>query len=203
MDSVPINSSPDAEPPSTIPISSSPAAILQNVPASSSPATPPLAINPVAPPFVPKGMELLSVPQSELPSDVITSAAVRLKSNTLLMTCQVLVCAPDGTRVEARTLLDNGSSASFVSEHLAQTLQLPRTSQRARMIEVLIRFRMHRIALVADISKMYRSVELPPSDRDLYLRMEKQSRRHPPRFQDDEGHVYWCIFVIFRGKYGS
>ena len=103
------------------------------MPASSSPATPPLAINPVAPPFVPKGMELLSVPQSELPSDVITSAAVRLKSNTLLMTCRVLVCAPDGTRVEARALLDNGSSASFVSERLAQTLRLPRTSQRARI----------------------------------------------------------------------
>ena len=146
VDSVPINSSRVAELPSTIPISSSPAAILQNVPASSSPAailqnvpassspaTPPLAINPVAPPFVPKRVELLSVPQSELPSDVITSAAVRLKSNTLLMTCRVLVCAPDGTRVEARALLDNGSSASFVSERLAQTLRLPRTSQRARI----------------------------------------------------------------------
>ena len=135
VDSVPINSSRVAEPPSTIPISSSPAAILQNVPASSSPATPPLAINPVAPPFVLKGVELLSVPQSELPriSNVITSAAVWLKSNTSLMTCRVLVCAPDGTRVEARALLDNGSSVSFVSERLAQTLRLPRTSQRARI----------------------------------------------------------------------
>ena len=115
VDSVPINSSHVAEPPSTIPISSSPASIRQNVPASSSPATPPLAINPVAPPFVPKGVELLSVPQSKPPSDVITSAAVRLKSNTSLMTCQVLVCAPAGTRVEARALLGNGSSVFFVS----------------------------------------------------------------------------------------
>ncbi len=30
------------------------------------------------------------------------------------------------------------------------------------LIEVLIRFRMHRIALVANISKMYRAIELPP-----------------------------------------
>ena len=36
------------------------------------------------------------------------------------------------------------------------------------LIEVLIRFRMHRIALVADISKMYRAIELTPSDRDLH-----------------------------------
>ena len=43
------------------------------------------------------------------------------------------MCASDGTRVEARALLDNGSSASFVSERLAQTLRLPRTSQKARI----------------------------------------------------------------------
>ena len=36
------------------------------------------------------------------------------------------------------------------------------------LVEVLLRFRMHRIALVADISKMYRAVELPPADRDLH-----------------------------------
>ena len=36
------------------------------------------------------------------------------------------------------------------------------------LIDVLIRFRMHHIALVADISKMYRAIELPPSDRDLH-----------------------------------
>lgn len=36
------------------------------------------------------------------------------------------------------------------------------------LVDVLIRFRMHRIAIVADISKMYRAVELPPSDRDFH-----------------------------------
>ena len=30
------------------------------------------------------------------------------------------------------------------------------------LVEVLMRFQMHRIALVADISKMYRTIELPP-----------------------------------------
>ena len=36
------------------------------------------------------------------------------------------------------------------------------------LIDVLIRFRMHRIALVADISKMYRAIELPLPDRDFH-----------------------------------
>lgn len=41
--------------------------------------------------------------------------------------------APDGTSVEARALLDNASSASFVSERLAQTLRLPTINQKARI----------------------------------------------------------------------
>ena len=57
--------------------------------------------------------------------------ASQLSSNTLMMTCRVLVSAPDGTCVEARALLDNASSASFATERLAQTLQLPRSKQRA------------------------------------------------------------------------
>ena len=36
------------------------------------------------------------------------------------------------------------------------------------LIDVMLRFRMHRIAIVADISKMYRAIELPPPDRDLH-----------------------------------
>ena len=47
--------------------------------------------------------------------------------------CKVSVSAPDGTHVEARALLDIGSSASFISECLVQTLRLSRTHQRARI----------------------------------------------------------------------
>ena len=40
-----------------------------------------------------------------------------------------IVTAPDGSAVEASALLNNTSSASFVSEHLAQSLSSPCTSQ--------------------------------------------------------------------------
>ena len=46
------------------------------------------------------------------------------------MTCRVLVFAPDGSAIEARALLDNGSTSSFISERLVQSLRLPR-SQRS------------------------------------------------------------------------
>ena len=45
------------------------------------------------------------------------------------MTCRVLLTGPDGSSVEARCLLDNASSASFITEHNAQILQLPRSYQ--------------------------------------------------------------------------
>ena len=39
----------------------------------------------------------------------------------------------DGSQAEARALLDSGSSASFVSERLAQSLHLPRSGQNTRI----------------------------------------------------------------------
>ena len=43
----------------------------------------------------------------------------------LLMTFQVRVTSPDGHVTKARALLDSASSASFVTERLAQHLHLP------------------------------------------------------------------------------
>ena len=81
-------------------------------------------LTPVAGSLTPVGS-----PASPLPQ-VMANAAVKLKSSPLLMTCRVLVAAPDGSSVEARALLDNASSSSFVSERLAQGLSLPRQHQR-------------------------------------------------------------------------
>ena len=61
-------------------------------------------------------------------------AAVGIRSDLLLMTCRVE--SSDGSRMEARALLDSGSFASFVSERLAQCLHLPHTSQYTRITGV-------------------------------------------------------------------
>ena len=68
--------------------------------------------------------------QADKPSTSVSNhAAMKPKSNVLLMTCHVLVQSPGGTLVESRALLDSGSSTSFIPEHLAQTLCLPRSRQ--------------------------------------------------------------------------
>lgn len=74
-------------------------------------------------------------PSPETPSTVSVSnhSSVGLCSNVLLMTCRVLVEAPDGSTTESRALFDSGSSASFVSERLAQRLRLTRSNQSTRI----------------------------------------------------------------------
>ena len=55
------------------------------------------------------------------------------QSSVLLMTCQVVVEALDGHITRARALRDCASSTSFVTERLAQQLQLPRRRQRVQV----------------------------------------------------------------------
>ena len=75
-----------------------------------------------------------SAPATDLAiNSVPVHTATGVASNSLLMTCRILVDAPDGTSVEARALLDCASSASFISERLAQSLCLPRSSQNVRI----------------------------------------------------------------------
>ena len=63
-----------------------------------------------------------------LPS-VSSHTATGLRSNSLLMTCQLMVSSPNGLSIKARALLDSGSSVSFVSERVAKSLHLHRSQQ--------------------------------------------------------------------------
>ena len=66
---------------------------------------------------------------SHPPNPVTSNSAVNLDSSCLLMTCRVIFVSPSGASIEARCLLDNPSSASFISERIAQALRLPRSYQ--------------------------------------------------------------------------
>ena len=67
---------------------------------------------------------------------VVSNTAIAFKSDSLLMTCHVLVSAPNGSSIEVRAILDSASSASFISEHLAQSLCLPPSNQNARILGI-------------------------------------------------------------------
>lgn len=56
-----------------------------------------------------------SKPASSSPSQVSVNTVAQASSNTLLMTCRISIVAPNGSSLEARALLDSGSSTSFIS----------------------------------------------------------------------------------------
>ena len=56
-----------------------------------------------------------------------TSRAINPQQQVLLMTCQLHITITHGYVARARALLDSASSSSFITERLAQQLQLPRT----------------------------------------------------------------------------
>ena len=73
-----------------------------------------------------------------------------------------IVYKDSSTTTKIRPVFDaSAKSSSGVS--LNDTLLVGQTVHSS-LIDVLLRFRMHRIALTADISKMYRAIELIPSD---------------------------------------
>ena len=49
------------------------------------------------------------------------------------------------------------------------------------LVDVLLRFRFHRIALTADVSKMYRAIELTQSDKDLHRFVWRCNPEEPPQ----------------------
>lgn len=66
-------------------------------------------------------------------TNISSNTAIKLKSNALLMTCRMSVLTPDGLSVEARALLNNASSVSFISERLVHSLSIPRFNQHVRV----------------------------------------------------------------------
>ena len=61
----------------------------------------------------------------------------------------------------------DASAKSSTGISLNDTLLVGHTVHSS-LIDVLLRFRSHRVALIADVSKMYRAVRLSESDRDLH-----------------------------------
>lgn len=104
----PVTSDPKPPDPPNVTVGSTPAVTVESTPTIAGGSTPSAAV----------GTTATTVGS--------TPAATGLCSNLLLMTCRVLLLAPNGSSVEVRALLDNASCASFISERLAHSLSLCR-----------------------------------------------------------------------------
>jgi hypothetical protein len=83
------------------------------------------------------------------------------------------------TTTKVRAVFDTSAkSSSGVS--LNDTLLVGPTVH-SPLIDVLLRFRFHRVALTTDVSRMYRAVELTSSDRDLHRFVWRHNPDEPLR----------------------
>ena len=99
-----------------------------------------------------------------------------------------------------RAVLDaSAKSSSGVS--LNDTLLVGPTVH-SPLIDVLLYFRLHRIALIADISKMYRAIELDGADSDLHRFVWRSRPEDTARLPDDQGDVQH-FSIMFCCKHGN
>ena len=59
--------------------------------------------------------------------------AITFGQPIIYMTCKILVTGPQGASSTARALIDTGAGVSFITERLANTLQLPRTVRNVQV----------------------------------------------------------------------
>ena len=77
-----------------------------------------------------------SIGTTSTSQSVLSNTAAELSSKSLLITCCVLVDAPDGSSMEARAILDSATLALFVSKRLSQSLRLPRSRQGVQISRI-------------------------------------------------------------------
>ena len=70
------------------------------------------------------------------------------------------------TTTKLRVVFD--ASAKTATGVSLNDLFLVGPTVHSTLIDILLRFRLHRIALTTDVSKMYRAIKLTDTDKDLY-----------------------------------
>ena len=81
------------------------------------------------------------------------------------------------TTTKIRAVFD--ASAKSSSNVSLNDILLVGPTVHSSLIDVLLRFRLHRIALTADVSKMYRAIELVEYDRDLHRFVWRSNPNEP------------------------
>ena len=88
-----------------------------------------------------------------------------------------VVCKESSTTTKVRAVFD-ASAKTSTGISLNDTLLVGPTVHPP-LVDVLRRFRSHRIALIADVSRMYRAVRLSDTDEDLHRFVWRSSPTTP------------------------
>ncbi len=124
-------------------------------------------------------------------ADTVPVVDLQKPSNSVFYLPMHAVRKEQSTTTKIRAVFD-ASAKSFSGVSLNDTLLVGPTVHPS-LIDVLIYFQTHRIALTTDVSKMYRAVELAPADKDLhrFVWRSKPSTGLP----NDKDNV-WCLCIL-------
>ena len=87
------------------------------------------------------------------------------------------VTKEDGSTTKLRVVID--ASAKTTTGYSLKDCLLVGPKCQDDLFNILIRFRMFKIAMLADVAKMYRQVELSPEDRDLHRILWRKNPTDP------------------------
>ena len=99
-------------------------------------------------------------------ADVVPVADLQKPSREVFYLSMHAVRKEQSTTTKIRAVFD-ASAKSSTGISLNDTLLVGPTVHSS-LLDVLLKFRIHRVALTTDVSKMYRAVNLAMSDRDLH-----------------------------------
>lgn len=109
-------------------------------------------------------------------AELVPDADLEKPPETVFYLPMHIVRKESSSTTKTRAVFD-ASAKSSTGVSLNDTLLVGPPS----LVDVLLRFRLHRIALITDVSRMYRGIELPPSDRDLHRFVWRSSDAEPVR----------------------
>ena len=88
------------------------------------------------------------------------------------------------------------ASENSASNVLQNDILLVGPTIYSSLIDVLLRFRLHRIALTANASKMYRAIGLVEANRDLYCFVWRSSPEEPLQDLSHDTCNFWHVSVL-------
>ena len=101
------------------------------------------------------------------------------KSHQLVYSFPIHVVPKESNSMTKIRVVFDASAKSSTGVSLNDTLLVGLTVHPP-LVDMLLRFRLHRIALTTDISKMYRTIELALTDHDYHCFVWKVSKRSNP-----------------------
>lgn len=112
-------------------------------------------------------------------AELVPTADLQKPTSEVFYLLMHAVRKESSSTTKIRAVFD-ASAKSATGVSLNDTLLVGPTVHSS-LIDVLLRFRFHRVALTTDVSKMYRAVELTPSDQDLHRFVWRSDSNQPLR----------------------